>query len=56
MGEWMTVQEAASYLGKSESYIRGHIKKGYIDSYMHGYPIRLKASEVDVFLLPFELD
>jgi excisionase family DNA binding protein len=56
MGEWMTVKEAASYLGKSESYIRRHIRKGYIDSYIKGYPIRLRESEVDIFLLPFDLD
>jgi excisionase family DNA binding protein len=52
--EWMTIEEAASYLGLSESYIRSHITKGWLDSYQHGYPIRLKDSEVDVFLLPFE--
>jgi excisionase family DNA binding protein len=56
MDEWMTVREAASHLGISESYIRSHIKKGDLNSYMYGYPIRLTASEVDVFLLPFKLD
>ena len=52
----MTVKEASSYLGISESYIRNHIKKGDITSYMYGYPIHLTSSQVDVFLLPFKLD
>jgi excisionase family DNA binding protein len=52
--EWMTIGEASIYLGVSESYIRSHIKKGCLDSYQFGYPLRLKSSEVDVFLLPFE--
>jgi excisionase family DNA binding protein len=56
MREWMTVEEAAGYIGLSESYIRSHLKKGCLDSYKYGYPIRLKASEVDVFLLPFQHD
>ena len=50
----MTVKEASSYLGISESYIRGHIKKGDIASSHSGYPIRLTASEIDIFILPFE--
>jgi len=54
MREWMTVEEAASYLGISESYIRQHIKKGCLDSDRYGYPVRLTASEVDVFFLPFD--
>jgi excisionase family DNA binding protein len=54
MNECMNIKEASGYLGISESYIRSHLKKGFIDSNQHGYAIRLKASEVDVFLLPFE--
>jgi excisionase family DNA binding protein len=52
--EWMTVSEAANFLGVSESYIRGHIRKGWIDTTQKGLPVRLKSSEVDVFLMPFE--
>ena len=54
MREYMTVKEAASHFGRSEAYIRSHIKKGFLDSNLYGYPIRLKASEVDIFVLPFE--
>jgi excisionase family DNA binding protein len=55
MREFNTIAEAASYLGVSEMYIRRHIKKGFIDSCQQGYTMRLKASEVDVFLLPYNL-
>jgi excisionase family DNA binding protein len=56
MDEWMTVEEAANHFGVSESYIRSHIRKGDFNSNVYGYPLRLKSSEVDVFLLPFKLD
>jgi|GEM_PF-3410771 len=54
MREWMTINEASSLLGISEPYIRSHIKKGCLDSDRYGYPVRLKASETDIFLLPFD--
>lgn len=54
MGEWMTIEEAASYFRVPESHIREHIKKGWLDSYRYGYPVRLKSSEIDAFVLPFE--
>ncbi len=54
MGEWMTIKQASLYFGVSEAYIRQHIKKGWVDSYRYGYPLRLKSSEIDVFILPFE--
>ena len=50
----MTIKEASSYLGISESFIRNHIKKGDFESYLSGYPIRLTASEIDIFVLPFQ--
>ena len=54
MDEWMTVKEAAQHFKVSESYIRRHLKKGWLDSYHDGYPLRLNSSEVDVFVLPFD--
>ena len=54
MGEWMTVEQASVYFGVSETHIRQHIKKGWLDSHRHGYPLRLKSSEVDAFVLPFD--
>ena len=54
MNEYMTIKEALSYLGISESFIRNHIKKGDFESYLSGYPIRLTASEIDIFVLPFQ--
>ena len=54
MSEFMTIKEASARLRISESYIRGHIKKGDISSYTSGYPINLVASEIDIFVLPFE--
>jgi hypothetical protein len=56
MGAWMTVREAANHFGKSESYIRSHLKKGDCNSSKYGYPIHLTSSEVDIFLLPYKLD
>jgi hypothetical protein len=56
MGEWMTVTEAARHFGKSESFIRNHIRKGDFNCYIYGYPIHLTSSEADVFLLPFKLE
>ena len=52
----MTVEEAAKHFGVSESYIRSHMRKGDFSSNMQGFPILLKKSDVDVFLLPFKLD
>jgi excisionase family DNA binding protein len=52
--EWMTVEQAASYFGVSGAYVRERLKKGWLDSYRNGYPVRLKSSEIDVFVLPFE--
>ncbi len=56
MDEWMTVEEAARHFSVSESYIRSHIRKGDFNAGAYGFPILLKKSEVDVFLLPFNLD
>lgn len=54
MREYMTVDEAARHFRKSRTYIRRHIKKGFLDSNLYGYPIRLRDSETDVFFLPFD--
>jgi hypothetical protein len=54
MREYMTVDEAARHFRKSKRYIRRHLKKGFVDSNLYGYPIRLRDSEVDVFVLPFD--
>jgi hypothetical protein len=54
MREFTSVKDAAFSLGLSESYIVSHIKKGFIDSNRFGYIIRPRASEGDVFLLPFK--
>ena len=50
----MTVKEASVSLGISESYIRSHLKRGDINCYTCGYPIRLTSSEIDIFVLPFK--
>jgi hypothetical protein len=55
MSEWMTVGEASRLFGVSESYIRSHVRKGWIDSDQHGVPIHLGHSELDIFFLPFDL-
>ncbi len=54
MDEWMTVEQAAVYFGVSQAHIRQHIKKGWLDSFRYGCPLRLKSSEPDAFILPFE--
>jgi excisionase family DNA binding protein len=54
MDEWMTIEQAAVYFGVSQAHIREHIIKGWLDSYRYGYPLRLKSSEPDAFILPFE--
>jgi excisionase family DNA binding protein len=48
--DWLTIEEAASYLKLSVPTIRKYITAGKLPSYKQGRLIRLKRPELDAFL------
>jgi len=52
MEDWLTIEEAASYLKMSVGGIRKYVKNGKLPSYRQGRIIRLKTSDLDAFLSP----
>jgi excisionase family DNA binding protein len=52
--EWITIQEAADYLGLSERSVRAMIADGRLRGYRNGRRvIRLDRNEIDAAMRPF---